>query len=36
MGARLLRDVMKALNSGKAGMHETTRIGSGSLILDRY
>ena len=34
VGVRLLRDVMKALNSGKTGMHETASIGSGSLVLD--
>jgi uncharacterized protein with von Willebrand factor type A (vWA) domain len=34
VGGRLLHDVMKALDSGKTGMHETTRIGSGSLVLD--
>lgn len=34
VGGRLLHDVMKALNSGNIGMHETTHVGSGSLVLD--
>jgi uncharacterized protein with von Willebrand factor type A (vWA) domain len=34
VGGRLLHDVMKALNSGEIGMHETSHVGSGSLVLD--
>ncbi|HEY7110420.1 MAG TPA: VWA domain-containing protein [Nitrososphaeraceae archaeon] len=34
VGERLLYSVMKALKSGDIGMHETTQIGSGSLVLD--
>ncbi len=34
IGARILRDVMKALKSGELGMHETVKFGSGTTILD--
>jgi len=34
VGERLLYSVMKALKSGDIGMHETTHVGSGSLVLD--
>src|SRR4029078_2212240 len=34
VGERLLHDVMKALDKGDIGIHETMHIGSGSVILD--
>ena len=34
IGERLLHDVMKALDKGDIGIHETMHIGSGSVILD--
>jgi uncharacterized protein with von Willebrand factor type A (vWA) domain len=34
VGARLLEDVIRALNKGAIGLHETTFSGSGSLYLD--
>ena len=34
VGARLLEDVIRALNKGSIGLHETTFSGSGSLNLD--
>ncbi len=34
VGGRLLHDVMKALNNGDIGMHESTHIGTGSLLFD--
>jgi uncharacterized protein with von Willebrand factor type A (vWA) domain len=34
VGARLLEDVIRALNKGTIGLHETTFSGSGSLNLD--
>jgi uncharacterized protein with von Willebrand factor type A (vWA) domain len=34
VGAKLLEDVIKALNKGTIGLHETTFSGSGSLNLD--
>jgi uncharacterized protein with von Willebrand factor type A (vWA) domain len=34
VGEGLLYNVMKALNSGEIGMHETTHVGSGTLVLD--
>jgi uncharacterized protein with von Willebrand factor type A (vWA) domain len=34
VGEKLLRDVMKALDKGNIGVHETMHIGSGSVILD--
>ncbi|MFQ5920818.1 MAG: VWA domain-containing protein, partial [Nitrososphaerales archaeon] len=34
IGARILRDVMKALKSGDLGMHETLKFGSGTTVLD--
>jgi uncharacterized protein with von Willebrand factor type A (vWA) domain len=34
VGARLLEDVIRALNKGAIGLHETTFSGSGSLNLD--
>ena len=34
VGGRLLHDVMKALKNADSGMHETTHVGSGSLLFD--
>jgi len=34
LGGKILEDVMKVLNKGDVGYHETKNIGSGSLILD--
>ena len=34
VGGRLLHDVMKALKNADSGMHETTYVGSGSLLFD--
>lgn len=34
VGGRLLEDVIRALNKGAIGLHETTFSGSGSLNLD--
>jgi uncharacterized protein with von Willebrand factor type A (vWA) domain len=34
VGGKLLEDVIRALNKGTIGMHETTFSGSGSLTLD--
>jgi uncharacterized protein with von Willebrand factor type A (vWA) domain len=34
IGARILSDVMKALKSGDLGMHETVKLGSGTIVLD--
>lgn len=34
IGSRILTDVMKALKSGDLGLHETTKLGSGTTVLD--
>ena len=34
VGERLLRDVMRAINKGEFGIHETMQVGSGSVVLD--
>lgn len=34
IGAKLLQDVMKAINEGGLGFHETKKIGTGSVIQD--
>lgn len=34
IGTRILGDVMKALKNGDFGLHETTNLGSGSIVLD--
>jgi len=34
IGAKLLQDVMKAINEGGLGFHETKKIGAGSVIQD--
>lgn len=34
IGQRILEDVIKAVNEGGYGLHETKNIGSGSLMLD--
>ncbi|MFY3740218.1 MAG: uncharacterized protein with von Willebrand factor type A (vWA) domain [Candidatus Nitrosomirales archaeon] len=34
IGATILSDVMKALNSGDLGLHETVKLGSGTIVLD--
>jgi uncharacterized protein with von Willebrand factor type A (vWA) domain len=34
IGSSILADVMKALKTGQSGMHETLRLGTGSLVTD--
>src|ERR671923_2719460 len=34
IGGKILSDVMKALNAGEYGTHESQNLGSGSLVLD--
>jgi uncharacterized protein with von Willebrand factor type A (vWA) domain len=34
IGGRILRDIMKDLNSSDIGLHETTLIGSGNILID--
>lgn len=34
IGARILNDVMKALKTGDLGMHETVKLGSGTIVMD--
>src|SRR5215216_3984082 len=34
IGGKILSDVMKALKTGEYGMHESQKLGSGSLVLD--
>lgn len=34
IGSKILTDVMKALKSGDLGLHETTKLGSGTAVLD--
>ena len=34
IGGRILNDVMKALKSGDLGLHETVKLGSGTIVLD--
>jgi uncharacterized protein with von Willebrand factor type A (vWA) domain len=34
IGTRILNDVMKALKSGDLGMHDTVKLGSGTMVLD--
>jgi uncharacterized protein with von Willebrand factor type A (vWA) domain len=34
IGGKILRDIMKDLNSSDIGLHETTLIGSGNILID--
>jgi len=34
IGTRILNDVMKALKAGDLGMHETVKLGSGTIVMD--
>ena len=34
IGRRMLDDIIKAINEGGLGLHETRKIGSGSILLD--
>jgi uncharacterized protein with von Willebrand factor type A (vWA) domain len=34
IGGRILSDVMKALKSGDLGLHETVKLGSGTIVMD--
>jgi len=34
IGGRILQDIMKDLNSSDIGLHETTLIGSGNILID--